>query len=123
MHLFLVDVGSGEEYSVSSSTSGRTTFIFQSNFHQDQVINIGGVPNGDYAIKVRKSDTIKYVASFPGLPCFYLLFAFTVIHGSGRPVKIFVDLPIPCIIVNANRRSKRGRPGTEANKYVLLIHE
>ena len=59
MHLFLVDVGSGEEYSVSSSTSGRITFIFQSNFHRDQVVNIGGVPNGDYAIKVRKSDTIN----------------------------------------------------------------
>ena len=55
MHLFLVDVGSGEEYSMSSSTSGRITFIFQSNFHQDQVINIGGVPNEDYAIKVRKT--------------------------------------------------------------------
>ena len=58
VHLFLVDVGSGEEYSVSSSTSGRITFIFQSDFHQGQVINIGGVPNGDYAIEVRKSDTI-----------------------------------------------------------------
>ena len=33
------------------------------------------------------------LASFPGLPCFYLPFVFTIIHGSGR---IFVDLPIPC---------------------------
>ena len=27
------------------------------------------------------------LASFPGLPCFYLPFAFTITHGSGRPAK------------------------------------
>ena len=27
------------------------------------------------------------LASFPGLPRFYLPFAFTIIHQSGRPVK------------------------------------
>ena len=32
-----------------------------------------------------------------------------------RNLLIFVGLPIPCIIVNANGRSKRGRPGTEAS--------
>ena len=30
------------------------------------------------------------------------------------PALIFVNLPIPWIIVNANGRSKQGRPGTEA---------
>ena len=43
------------------------------------------------------------LASFPGLPRFYLPFAFTIIHRSGIPK-----------IVNANKRSKRGRPGTES---------
>ena len=55
----------------------------------------------------------SYIASFPGLSRFYLPFAFTIIHRS----EIFVNLPIPCIIVNANGRSKRGRPGTEATSY------
>ena len=32
------------------------------------------------------------------------------------PVLIFVDLPILCISVNANRRSKWGRPGNEAKQ-------
>ena len=50
------------------------------------------------------------VASFPGLPCFYLTFGSTIIHGS----RIFANLLIPCIIVNANGRSKGGRrPGTK----------
>ena len=60
------------------------------------------------------------LASFPGLPRFYLPFAFTIIHGSGRPVLIFVGLPISCIIVNANGSSKRERPGTEARIIVVL---
>ena len=55
------------------------------------------------------------VASFPGLPRFYLPFVFIILHESGRPVLIFVDLLIPCVIVNAKGRSKRGRPGTEAS--------
>ena len=38
-------------------------------------------------------------------------------------VLIFVDLPIPCIIVNANGRSKRGRPGTEAKKALYAIYQ
>ena len=29
----------------------------------------------------------RVLVSFPGLPRFYLLFAFTIIHGSGRPAK------------------------------------
>ena len=29
----------------------------------------------------------RSVASFPDLPCFYLPFAFTIIHGSRRPAK------------------------------------
>ena len=61
----------------------------------------------------------KYLASFPDLPRFYLPFAFTIISGSG--VLIFIDLPIPCIIVNANRTSKWGRTGTEATKYCHFI--
>ena len=31
--------------------------------------------------------TDSNVASFPGLPSFYLPFAFTIIHGSERPAK------------------------------------
>ena len=34
------------------------------------------------------------LALFPGLPHFYLLFVFTIIHGSGRPT------------------TKQGRPGS-----------
>ena len=45
------------------------------------------------------------IALFPGLPCFYLLFAFTIKHGSG--------LPLLCIIVNANGSQKQGRPGEQ----------
>ena len=33
------------------------------------------------------------VASFPGLPHFYLLFAFTIIHGNGRPAKNGDNVP------------------------------
>ena len=56
---------------------------------------------------------------FPG---FNLQFAFTVIHVSGRLEKnLFVDLLILCIIVNANARSKRGRPGTEAIMIVSFL--
>ena len=29
----------------------------------------------------------NHLASFPGLPCFYLPFAFTIIHWGGRSVK------------------------------------
>ena len=36
----------------------------------------------------------------PKMCNFYLPFAFTIIHGSGRPA----GLPLPCIIVNANGR-------------------
>ena len=35
-------------------------------------------------------------------------------RSQASPVLIFVNLPILCIIVYANRRSKRGRPGTKA---------
>ena len=58
------------------------------------------------AIKRRENGAV--LASFPGLPCFYLPFVFTIIHGSGRP--------FPCIIVNVNGRSKWERLGTEAVK-------
>ena len=38
-------------------------------------------------------------------------------------VLIFVDLPILCIIVNANGRSKQGRPGTEAKNALYAIYQ
>ena len=63
MHLFLVDVSSGEEYSVSSSISGRIPIIFQSAFHQDRVVTIGGVPNRAHAINVRMINTIICIAN------------------------------------------------------------
>ena len=50
----------------------------------------------------------------PRLPLFLTPFTFTILHG-------VEDLPIPCIIVNANGRSKRGRPGTEA-KVAVCVH-
>ena len=42
------------------------------------------------------------LASFPGLPHFYLLFAFTIIHGSGRLAVYYCEC-------------KQGRPGNKAN--------
>ena len=48
------------------------------------------------------------VTLFAGLPRVYLPFAFTIIQESGTPVLIYVDLPIPCIIVNANGRDQNG---------------
>ena len=64
----------------------------------------------------------------PRPPKFFVLqFAFSIIHGSGRA------LPLPCIILNANRSSasvyfteckpknkKWGRPGKEAILQVYL---
>ena len=44
------------------------------------------------------------IASFPGLPHFFLPFAFTVIHGSG--------IPLLYSIVNTNRSQKQGGLGT-----------
>ena len=37
------------------------------------------------------------------------------------PALIFINLPIMCIIVNANGRSKHGRPWTEATVSCLLL--
>ena len=39
-----------------------------------------------------------------------------VIHvmNAPRPSPFFTGLPLPCIIVNANGRQKRGRPGNKA---------
>ena len=48
--------------------------------------------------------SMTFVSLVPRPPPFNLPFAFTIIHESGRPV----DLPIPCIIVNANGRSQNG---------------
>ena len=39
-------------------------------------------------------------------PFFVLRFAFSIIHGSGRAHSR--ALPLPCIILNANRRTKNG---------------
>ena len=41
------------------------------------------------------------LASVTALPCFHLLFVFTIIHGIGSSTKI---LPLLCIIVNTNGR-------------------
>ena len=60
------------------------------------------------------------IASFSGLPHFYLPFAFTIIHGSRRPAR-FSLTSILCIIVNTNGRSKRGRPRTEAMRKRVLM--
>ena len=46
------------------------------------------------------------IALFPGLLCFYLLFVFTIIHGSGLPL-------LYILIVNASGRQKQGRPGEQ----------
>ena len=47
VHLFLVEVDSGEEYHVSGSASDRITFFLKSAFHQNVVVNIGGILNED----------------------------------------------------------------------------
>ena len=41
------------------------------------------------------------IASFPSLAWFYLPFAFTIIHGSGRPVKNVLFSPVfcPCVLL------------------------
>ena len=71
---------------------------------------------------ISSSNAHLHIASFPGLPRFYFPFAFTIIHGSRRPVFwFFINLPILCITVNAKARSKWGRPGTEANLHIHLI--
>ena len=50
------------------------------------------------------------IASFPGLPHFFVLwFAFSIIHGSRRAAKNFsAVLPFLCIILNTNQRTKNG---------------
>ena len=94
-----------------------TPVILVENVTQDMYIDLDQVCRtvaslpGSYAHTMRagnetsKSDVglipiqkfISLPASFPGLPRFYLPFAFTIIHGSRRPV-----LRQTCIIVNAN---------------------
>ena len=64
-----------------------------------------------FPINSRKQSLVSitpplYLASFPGLPCFVLRFAFSIIHESGRAQKR--ALPLPCIILNANQRTKNG---------------
>ena len=54
------------------------------------------------------------LALLPGLPHFYLPFAFTAIHGGG--------LPLLYIIVNANGSQKHvGRPGNEASHSLSVL--
>ena len=59
---------------------------------------------------------VHFVASFPGLPCFYSL-----VCVQYNTWKWFAALPLPCIILNTNRSTKRGRPGNEANILYLLL--
>ena len=52
--------------------------------------------------------------AFPGHPHFFVLwFVFSIIHRSGRTAeKFFAALLLPCIILNANQRTRMvGRPG------------
>ena len=54
-------------------------------------------------------------------PIFVLRFAFSIIHGHGRARKaVFTALPLSCIILNANQRTKTGKPGNEARLTVCL---
>ena len=39
-----------------------------------------------YCVFIHPQSTCELLASFPGLPRFYLLFVFTIIHGSRGPV-------------------------------------
>ena len=59
--------------------------------------------------------TRSCLASFPGLSRFYLPFAFTIIHGSGRPAMIFRSC-------ERKGKIKTGRPGTEW-VYVQQCHD
>jgi len=45
VHLFLVDVDSGEECHVSGLMSDRITSFLKSAFHQNIIVNIGGIRN------------------------------------------------------------------------------
>jgi len=55
----------------------------------------------------------------PRLPPFFVLqFAFSIVHGSGR-----APLPVPCIILNTNRRTKnRGGLGTRLCVTLVKAH-
>jgi len=54
----------------------------------------------------------------------------TCISNSPRPSLFFTTLPLPCVIVNANQRTKkktnkqtnRGRPGKEATELIRWNH-
>ena len=52
----------------------------------------------------------------PRPPPFYLPFAFTIIHGSGRPepFPVFRQPSAPVYYCERKRKVKRGRPGNEA---------
>lgn len=54
-----------------------------------------------------------FLASYPGLPHFYLPFVFTLIHGNRGPAFASV------YYVNANGRYKQDRPGNEASTSTL----
>lgn len=57
---------------------------------------------------------VPKLALFPGLPVFFVIqFALKIIHRSGKSAwrktgKFFAALLLPCIIVNANWRTKHG---------------
>ena len=56
------------------------------------------------------------LASFPGLPHFRSSVCVQYNTRKRKSTKnIFHTLPLPCIILNANRRTKMGRPGYEAS--------
>ena len=38
-------------------------------------------------VRTRTHGYCDVLVSFPGFPCFYLPFAFTIIHRNGRPAK------------------------------------
>ena len=78
---------------------------------------------------------VLFVASFPGLPHFYLPFAFTILHGSGRPAKnkmgkkrfenrrfIFCQSSTPVYYCECKRKIKRGEAWERGYCMQILVY-
>ena len=76
---------------------------------------LAGSDSAPQSTTIERRDTYLHISLVPRPPPFL---PSVCVHNNTQERKtgvlIFIDLPIPCIIVNANGRSKQGRPGTKA---------
>jgi len=125
-HSYSVTVHSYYKLSTSDpcNQKQRTWKISVCVFHCDKSCTPGHIPGQKFKAKMIRYSLL--LASFPGLPCFFLfvcLFCSSVcIQYNTRTQKRKSALLLPCIILNANRRTKkkRGRPGNEASLLVQV---